>query len=133
VFATGHSGDRLQLDRDHRDRAHAAIELAIRDLEHGAACSLLLGGFTANAARLVTSTVSHDLIRRIAPQLVGTPDSPQLTDVKTFRRRRLTIPRSGSARSSRGWTLYLPSRWPSQRALASEAALGRLRILPAHM
>ena len=49
AFLTNRAGDPVDLDRDHR--AHAVIELAIRDLKHGAGLNHCpSGNFAANAA-----------------------------------------------------------------------------------
>jgi hypothetical protein len=127
AFVTNRTGDAVTLDADHR--AHAVIELAIRDLKHGAGMNHCPSGvFTANAAWLLAATLAHNLIRWT--QLLGAPDSSQLTNAKAFRRRLLTIP-GRLTRTARRWTLHLPARWPWQHVV--EDTLGRLRALPAPM
>ena len=108
AFVTNRTGDAVILDRDHR--AHAVVELAIRDLKHGAGLNHCPSGvFNANAAWLLAATLAHNLIRWT--QLLGAPDASRLTNAKTFRRRLLTIP-GRLTRTARRWTLHLPSRWP---------------------
>lgn len=127
AFVTNRSGDAVDLDRDHR--AHAVVELAIRDLKHGAGLNHCpSGSFNANAAWLLASTLAHNLVRWT--QLLGAPDTASLANAKTFRRRLLTIP-GRLTRTARRWTLHLPARWPWQHVF--EDTLGRLRALPAPM
>jgi hypothetical protein len=127
AFVTNRTGDAVVLDADHR--AHAVIELAIRDLKHGAGLNHCPSGkFNANAAWLLATTLAHNLIRWT--QLLGAPESTTLTNAKTFRRRLLTIP-GRLTRTARRWTLHLPARWPWQHVF--EDTLGRLRALPAPM
>ncbi len=127
AFVTNRPGDAVDLDRDHR--AHAVVELAIRDLKHGAGLNHCpSGNFNANAAWLLATTLAHNLIRWT--QLLGAPDTASLANAKTFRRRLLTIP-GRLTRTARRWTLHLPTRWPWQRVF--EDTLGRLRALPTPM
>lgn len=124
AFLTNRTGDPVDLDRDHR--AHAVIELAIRDLKHGAGLIHCPSGiFAANAAWLVATTLAHNLIRWV--QLLGVT-SPALQVAKTLRRRLLSLP-GRLTRSARRWTLHLPTRWPWRAAF--EDTLTRLRALPA--
>jgi hypothetical protein len=123
AFITNRTGDPVTLDTDHR--AHAVVELAIRDLKHGAGLSHCPSGvFNANAAWLVATTLAHNLIRWT--QLVG--DAPTLRVAKTFRRRLLAIP-GRLTRSARRLTLHLPTGWPWAEQFAD--MLRRLRALPA--
>jgi hypothetical protein len=127
AFVTNRPGDAVTLDRDHR--AHAVVELSIRDLKHGAGLNHCPSGtFNANAAWLLATTLAHNLIRWT--QLLGKIDLTRLVTAKTFRRRLLTIP-GRLTRSARRWTLHLPARWPWQHVF--EDTLGRLRALPAPM
>jgi hypothetical protein len=127
AFVTNRPGEAVELDRDHR--AHAVVELAIRDLKHGAGLNHCpSGAFNANAAWLLATTLAHNLARWT--QLLGAPHAPRLANAKTFRRRLLTLP-GRLTRSARRWTLHLPSRWPWQHVF--EDTLHRLRALPAPM
>ena len=70
AFVTNRHGGAVGLDQDHR--AHAVVELAIRDLKHGTGlvhCPSAV--FNANAAWLFATTLAHDLVRWT--QLLGTP------------------------------------------------------------
>ena len=127
AFVTNRPGEAVDLDRDHR--AHAVVELSIRDLKHGVGLNHCPSGqFNANAAWLLATTLAHNLIRWT--QLLGTIDITRLRNAKTFRRRLLTLP-GRLTRSARRWTLHLPSRWPWQHVF--EDTLERLRALPAPM
>ena len=126
AFITNRLGDPVDLDADHR--AHAVVELAIRELKNGAGLNHCPSGvFAANAAWLVATTLAHNLVRWT--QLLGA-DTPTLRVAKTFRRRLLTIP-GRLTRTARRWTLHLPARWPWQHVF--EDTLGRLRALPVPM
>lgn len=131
AFVTNRQGDMIELDVDHR--AHAVIELAIRDLKHGAGLVHCPSGvFNANAAWLVATTLAHNLVRWT--QLLGTTDDtaviasgPLLNNARTLRRRLLAIP-GRITRSARRSTLHLPVRWPWQQPFID--ALERLRAIP---
>ncbi len=125
AFVTNRVSTAVALDADHR--AHAVVELAIRDLKAGAGLNHCPSGiFTANAAWAVAATIAHNLIRWA--QLLGT-DTPQITvrTAATFRRRLLAIP-GRLVRSARRWTLKLPTRWPWADQFT--VMLLRLRALP---
>ena len=124
AFVTDRPGDAVTLDADHR--AHAVVELAIRDLKAGAGLAHCPSGvFNANAAWLVMTTIAHNLLRWVAALGLR---APGLVVAKTIRRRLLSLP-GRITRSGRVDTLHLPRRWPWRDALL--AALARLRILPA--
>ena len=124
AFVTNRDGDPVGLDVDHR--AHAVVELAIRDLKHGAGLTHCpSGNFQANAAWLVATMLAHNVIRWV--QLLGVT-SPKLAVAKTLRRRLLSLP-GRITRTARRATLHLPTGWPWQAAF--EDTLTRLRALPA--
>ena len=124
AFVTNRTGDPVDLDVDHR--AHAVVELAIRDLKHGAGLSHCpSGNFQANAAWLVATMLAHNLVRWV--QLLGVT-SPKLAVARTLRRRLLSLP-GRITRTARRLTLHLPTGWPWQAAF--EDTLTRLRALPA--
>lgn len=59
-FITDRDGTAVDLDADHR--AHAVVELAIRDLKEGAGLTHCPSGrFSANAVWTVTASVAHNL------------------------------------------------------------------------
>ena len=125
AFLTDLEGKAVDVDGFHR--AHATVELAIRDLKEGAGLEHVPSGqFFANAAWLVCAALAHDLIRWTA--LLGdiTPED-QLTVARTLRTRFLSVPGRLVSRSGRP-TLRAPLEWPW--AGAFERALSILRALP---
>jgi len=63
-FVTDLAGEATELDRFHR--AHAQVELAIRELKENALAHLPSGSFSANAAWVVFATLAHNLICWVA-------------------------------------------------------------------
>ena len=123
AFVTDLAGDAVAADVEHR--AHAVVELAIRDLTHGVGLNHCpSGNFNANAAWLVLTALAHNLLRWIAA--IGL-NLNGLVVAKTIRRHYLSLP-GRITRSARKQTLHLPTRWPWRGALL--AALARLRALP---
>jgi hypothetical protein len=123
-FITDQPGDPVDLDRFHR--AHAEVELAIRDLKHGMGLNHLpTKSFAGNHAWLVLQTLAHNLGRWTA-RLGDLAEAPRQT-IKTLRRRYLAVP-GRLVRHARRLLLRLPSRWPWTDQLLG--ALTRLRALP---
>jgi Transposase DDE domain group 1 len=123
AFATNRAGSAVDLDRDHR--AHARVELAIRDLKEGSGLSHCPSGkFFANAAWLAVVALAHNLLRWVAA--LGLCHKG-LVVAATLRRRLLAIP-GRLTRSGRVRTLHLPANWPW--AATFTEMLGRLRALP---
>jgi len=124
AFVTDRTGDVIALDADHRH--HAVVELAIRDLKHGAGLRHCPSGrINANAAWAVLATIAHNLIRWTAALGLR---QPGLTVAKTVRRRYLGVP-GRITRAARRLILHLPVGWPWRHRFT--AALDRLRALPA--
>jgi hypothetical protein len=122
AFVTDRDGEALWLDADHR--AHAVIELAIRDLKEGAGlCHCPSGRFFANAAWLVLCCLAHNLLRWVAALGLRIPGA---IVAKTVRRRYLTLP-GRITRSARRSRLGLPRDWPWAEGFLG--ALGRLRAV----
>lgn len=112
-----------QVEADHR--RHAQIELAIRDLKQGSGLNHAPSGrFSANAAWLLISCLSHNLLRWLA--CLGLGEQGPIV-AQTIRRRYLTLP-GRITRSGRRSTLHLPARWPWRHTFTQ--ALQRLRTLP---
>jgi hypothetical protein len=125
AFVTDLEGDAVDVDAFHR--AHATVELTIRDLKEGAGLEHVPSGqFFANAAWLVCAALAHDLIRWTAMLGEITPED-QLTVARTVRTRFLSVPGRLVSRSGRP-TLRAPLEWPWAKAF--ERALGLLRNLP---
>jgi hypothetical protein len=105
-------------------RAHAVVELAIRDLKDQALAHFPSGRFCANAAWTVIACLAHNLLRWT--QTIGLPDTTVRT-AGTLRRRLLTLP-GRLVRTARRWTLRMPARWPWAEDFLT--ALDRIRTLP---
>lgn len=123
AFVTDREGEAVSLDADHR--AHAVIELAIRDLKEGAGLNHCPSGrFFANAAWLLVAVMAHNLLRWVARIGLGTGGA---VVAATLRRRFIAVG-GRLTRSARRLILHLPAGWPWREAFI--AALGRLRALP---
>jgi hypothetical protein len=123
AFVTNLAGSAWALDQQHR--AHAVVELSIRDLKAGPLAHLPSGSFHANSAWLQCAVLAHDLLRWTAA--LGGIHTDELIVAKTFRRKFLNVPARLVNRSGRP-TLRLPARWPW--ATRFSAALDALRALP---
>ena len=123
-FITDQPGDPVELDRFHR--AHAEVELAIRDLKYGLGLNHLpTKSFAGNHAWLVLQTLAHNLGRWTA-RLGALATTPRQT-IKTLRRRYLAVP-ARLVTHARRLALRLPRHWPWAKQLLD--ALTRLRALP---
>jgi len=123
AFVTNLAGSAWALDRQHR--AHAVVELSIRDLKAGPLAHLPSGSFHANGAWLQCAVLAHNLLRWTAT--LGGTHTNELLVAKSYRHRLLDLPGRLVNRSGRP-TLRLPARWPwAERFLA---ALDALRALP---
>ena len=125
AFVTNVALDTVAADAFHR--AHAGVELAIRDLKEGAGLEHCPSGrFFANAACLACAVLAHDLIRWSTRLGAIHPDD-ELTVTRTMRTRVLALPgrlvnRSGTM------VLRLPERWPWAGTFTK--ALDQIRALP---
>jgi hypothetical protein len=125
AFLTDLEGDVVDVDAFHR--AHACVELAIRDLKEGAGLEHVPSGqFFANAAWLLCAVLAHDLIRWTDMLGELTP-AEQFTVSRTVRTRFLCVPGRLISRSGTP-TLRAPLEWPWAKAFAR--ALNLLRNLP---
>ena len=123
AFITNSTASTAEADADHR--AHAVIELAIRDLKDGAGLEHCPSGrFHANGAWAVLATVAHNLVRWV--HLIGTATTGPVV-AKTVRRKLLALP-GRFTRGGRQRQLHLPARWPWRTEFL--IALGRLRAIP---
>jgi len=125
AFLTDQEGTAVEVDTFHR--AHATVELAIKDLKEGAGLEHVpSGNFSANAAWLVCAALAHDLIRWSAMLGEITPEG-QLVVARTVRTRYLSVP--GRLVNISGTpTLRAPLEWPWAKKF--ERALDCLRALP---
>jgi hypothetical protein len=125
AFLTDLEGDPVDVDAFHR--AHATVELAIKDLKEGAGMEHVpSGNFNANAAWLVCAALAHNLIRWTAKLGEITPDE-QLVVARTIRTKFLSVPGRLVSPGGRP-TLRAPLEWPWAKAF--EQALDLLRALP---
>jgi hypothetical protein len=125
AFLTDLGGKAVDVDEFHR--AHATVELGIRDLKEGAGLEHVPSGhFFANSAWLLCAALAHDLVRWTAMLGDITPED-HLTVARTVRTRFLSIP--GRLVSSSGRpTLRTPLEWPWADVFTN--ALDLLRGLP---
>jgi hypothetical protein len=124
AFLTDLDGDAVTIDTFHR--AHATIELAIRDLKEGAGLEHCpSGNFSANSAWLQCAVLAHNLIRWTAT--IGGPVEA-LTVARTVRVQLVAVPGRIVNRSGR-LTLRLPARWPWADLFSRR--LTTIRALPA--
>lgn len=125
AFVTNVDLPTVEVDQFHR--AHATVELAIRDLKEGAGLEHCPSGrFFANAAWLACAVLAHNLTRWTA-RLGGVHPRDQLTVTRTLRTTLFALP-GRLVNRSRRWTLRLPARWPW--ATTFHTALNRIRSLP---
>lgn len=125
AFLTDQGGTATEVDAFHR--AHATVELAIKDLKEGAGMEHVpSGNFSANAAWLVCTALAHNLIRWSA-MLGEIAPKDHLTVARTVRTRFLSIPARLVNPGGRP-TLRAPLEWPWAKAF--ERALELLRALP---
>ena len=91
-------------------RAHARVELAIKDLKQNGLAHLPSGRFNANAAWLACAVLAHNTARWCAR--TGRARQPgQLTNTATVRHRLINLPGRLVNRSAKP-TLRLPANWP---------------------
>jgi len=119
---TDQTGPTVPVEADHR--AHAQIELVIRDLKEGSGWAHMPSGlFGANAAWLAIGAIAHNLARWTAR--LGAISTSVIT-TPTLRRRFFAIP-GHLTRSARRNTLHLADNWPWRQKFLD--ALERLRGL----
>jgi Transposase DDE domain group 1 len=92
AFLTDLDGDAVTIDAFHR--AHAVIELDIRDLKEGAGLEHIpSGNFHANSAWLQCAALAHNLVRWTTT--IGQPTvepAPERTVTRTVRTRLIAVP-----------------------------------------
>ena len=121
--------DRDDLDTEAADayhRAHARVELAIKDLKDNGLAHCPSGRFFANAAHLACAALAHN-IARWTTRLGQAQHHKALTVAATVRRRLLTIP-GRVVNHSRRHILRMPADWPWAHTFTR--ALRHIRSLP---
>jgi hypothetical protein len=127
AFLTDLSGDPVELDAFHR--AHAVVELAIRDAKEGSGIVHMPSGrFAANGAWLACALLAHNLIRWTAI-LGAVVSTEELTVARSLRTRFIGVPARLVNRSG-VWVLRMPKYWPWAEGFIR--ALRRLRALPTY-
>jgi hypothetical protein len=122
-FATNRAEEIALVEAEHR--AHAVVELVIRDLKDQALAHFPSGQFGANGAWTVIAALAHNLLRWTGVLGLG---AKTVRAARTLRRRLLAMP-GRLTRTARRFTLHLPARWPWQDDFTE--ALERIRALPA--
>lgn len=118
--------DPVALDRFHR--AHATVELAIRDLKEGAGLEHVpSGNFSANSAWLCCAVLAHNLIRWTATTGATPTAKAVLTVARTLRVRFIAMPARLVNRSGTP-ILRAPARWPWAAQFSER--LSTIRALP---
>jgi hypothetical protein len=110
-------GSTLTLEADHR--AHAQVELVIRDLKDGPLAHLPSGVFAANAAWLVLAALAHNLGRAT---LAAAGRDWSTATVASLRRKLIAMPARLVSSGRRRW-LRAPTRWPWRDALDRATAV----------
>lgn len=124
AFLTDLTGPAVAIDRFHR--AHATVELAIKDLKQGSGLNHCpSGNFHANSAWLQCAVLAHNLIRWTAT-LGKNPEA--LTVARTVRTQLVSMPARIVNRSGR-LVLRGPARWPWADHFTDR--LTTIRALPA--
>ncbi len=122
AFVSDRLGRAIALDVDHR--AHAVIELAIRDIKEGSGLGHCPSGrFFANSAWLVIAALAHNPVRWVAQIGLGIEGSVVAATIA----RRFFGPAGRITRSGRRRVLHLPSAWPWAEPFAR--AITRLRAV----
>jgi hypothetical protein len=124
AFVTNLDGTAVDVDRHHR--AHAVVELNIRDLKEGAGMEHCPSGvFFANAAWLACAVLAHNLLRWTVRLGGMRPD--ELVVTRTIRRQLIDLP--GRLVNLSGTpTLRMPTNWPWRHSFTR--ALDALRAVP---
>lgn len=120
AFITNTALDTIAADEFHR--AHAVVELAIRDLKHGGLEHVPSGHFHANGAWLAAAVLAHNLNRWVTALAGQTP-----VNNRTMRNR-LTAVAAVAVNRSGTLTLRFPTRWPWADTFTT--TLTTIRALP---
>lgn len=123
-FLTDLTGPAVEVDAFHR--AHARVELVIKDAKEGSGLVHMPSGlFAANAAWLACAVLAHNLVRWTALS-GGIVETDHLTVARTMRTRFLQVPARLVNHAGR-WKLRCPERWPWAESWTE--ALSKLRTI----
>jgi hypothetical protein len=126
AFLTDLAGPAVEVDRFHR--AHATVELAIRDIKEGSGLAHCpSGNFNANGAWLACAVLAHNLCRWTA-LAGGVHPADQLTVAATLRTQLIAVP-ARLVNHAGTPTLRGPLHWPWAETF--NQALRQIRALPA--
>jgi hypothetical protein len=120
---TDRDDEMLAVEADHR--AHASIELDIRDLKAGGLAHVPSGKFTANAAWLALTVLAHNLGRWTLAAAGGTF---RRATTQTLRAKLISMP-ARLVHTARRLKLRAPTNWPWRTAF--DDALNTIRLIPA--
>jgi hypothetical protein len=120
---TDRHGGMLEIEADHR--AHAVVELAIRDLKAGGLAHVPSGKFNANAAWLALAILAHNLGRW---SLKAAGAHWQHATTETLRTKLVSMP-ARLVHTARRIKLRAPTNWPWREPF--ENALQRIAAIPA--
>jgi hypothetical protein len=123
AILTDRDGPLLEIEADHR--AHAVVELAIRDLKAGGLAHVPSGIFTANAAWLALAVLAHNLGRWT---LAAAGENWCRATTETLRTKLVSMP-ARLVHTARRLRLRAPTNWPWRDAF--ETALIRIAAIPA--
>lgn len=121
AFITNTTLDTIAADEFHR--AHAVVELAIRDLKDGGLEHVPSGHFHANGVWLAAAVLAHNLNRWTTALADHAPVNNRTLRTRITALAAVIVNRSGQL------TLRLPTRWPW--AAAFTTTLAAIRALPA--
>ena len=121
AFITNTELDTAEADRFHR--AHAVVELAIRDLKEGSGLEHVPSGhYGANCAWLACAVLAHNIGHWTATLTDASPATNRSRRTRLVALAAVLVNRSGTP------TLRYPARWPWQTQFT--ATLTALRALP---
>ena len=123
TILTDRDGELLEVEADHR--AHAVVELAIRDLKAGGLTHVPSGVFAANAAWLALAVLAHNLGRWT---LVAAGDDWSQSTTQTLTTKLVSMP-ARLVHTARRLKLRAPTNWPWRDAY--NTALTRVAAIPA--
>ncbi len=123
AILTDRDGGMLELEADHR--AHAVVELAIRDVKAGGLAHVPSGKYHANAAWLALAILAHNLARWT---LKAAGARWEHATTQTLRTKLTSMP-ARLVHTGRQIKLRAPTNWPWREPFAN--ALARIAVIAA--